>query len=100
MNPYRLSKSVIDEAIRKGNYELTGLLETGEITIAIMTDLEKEVLEHIVSTPNDNKEEIIEDFIKSTRNETSELLEVYKQWSVSEKDMDNVCKKNRLRFKF
>lgn len=99
MNPFNLSESIIRDAIGKKNYELTGLLKTGEITIAIVSDHEKEMVEFIMNSPNKNKKEMIEHLKKSTDNSTDEILEVFKQLSVSGKDKNNICWKNGLRIK-
>ncbi|MBA4509169.1 hypothetical protein H1057_14130 [Clostridium sporogenes] len=97
MNPFRISKNNIKTFIDNGNYELTGLLETGEITIAIVSDLERDTLKKIMKSSNINKEQIIEELNNLTDNHTSEVLEIYKQLSAN--DTLNICKKNGLRIK-
>ncbi|KIN82148.1 hypothetical protein [Clostridium botulinum] len=97
MNPFRISKNNIKAFIDSGNYELTGLLETGEITIAIVSDLERDTLKKVMKSSNINKEQIIKDLNNLTDNRTNEILEIYKQLSANE--TLNICKKNGLRIK-
>lgn len=97
MNPFRISKNNIKTFIDNGNYELTGLLETGEITIAIVSDLERDTLKKVMKSSNINKEQIIEELNNLTDNHTNEILEIYKQLSAN--DTLNICKKNGLRIK-
>lgn len=47
MNAQKLSLESIKEAIAQEDYVVTGILSTGEITIAILTDLEQTILEKI-----------------------------------------------------
>ncbi|WP_125153632.1 hypothetical protein [Clostridium rectalis] len=97
MNPFRISKSNIKAFIDNCNYELTGLLETGEITIAIVSDLERDTLKKVMESSNINKEQIIKELNNLTDNHTNEILEIYKQLSAN--DTLNICKKNGLRIK-
>ncbi|BDR73681.1 hypothetical protein K144316041_23890 [Clostridium tetani] len=36
MDARKLTTNIIKEGIARGNYEITGILETGEITVAIL----------------------------------------------------------------
>lgn len=81
MDVRKLETKIINEAISKGNYEITGALKTGELVIAIVGDLEKECLELILNSDKSKEEKLISiQALMGTRGRPAEeLLQIYKQ---------------------
>lgn len=98
MNPFKLSKKAIKEAVSNGDYELTGILKTGEVTMAILTPIEKDVLEKINISRGTDAVKTINKFNKRVGNSTNEVIEVYKQF-VANHCSENICRKNGLRIR-
>ncbi|RXI58091.1 hypothetical protein [Clostridium tetani] len=90
MDARKLTTNIIKEGIARGNYEITGILETGEITVAILSDVEIEILNTIT------KDKQIKNFMNMKGRPAKELLQVYKQKYSDDK---NRCIKNNLRLK-
>lgn len=90
MDARKMGINIIKEGIARGNYEITGILNTGEITLAILSDTEIEIL----NTITEDKQ--IENFRDIKGRPAKELLQVYKQ---KHSDDKNRCIKNNLRLK-
>jgi hypothetical protein len=86
------SVEVMKDGISKGCYEITGILKTGEIVIALLSDTEKECLDLIIKLDTSNEEKLEKvKYLMSTRGRPAEeLLQVYKQ---------NVCGKKERSLK-
>lgn len=50
MDARRMSLNAIKEGLEKGMYEITGVLETGEIVVAIPSYIEKEFKRKVLDT--------------------------------------------------
>lgn len=90
MDAKKLGVRVIKEAIEKGNYELSGILETGEIVVSIISDTEIDILKNI------NTEEQLKKLIDIKGRPAKELVQVYNQ---KNSNSFNRCYKNNLRIR-
>lgn len=90
MDAKKMTTKIIKEGIAKGNYEITGVLETGEIVIAVLLDTEIEIL-NTVKNHGDVKK-----FIDIKGRPANEILQVYKQKVCEKSDR---CMKNGLRIR-
>ncbi|MGO5075221.1 hypothetical protein ACTQ4K_14995 [Clostridium sporogenes] len=95
MDAKKMTTKIIKEGIAKGNYEITGILETGEIVIAVLSDIEINCLNEIEKHDYD-----IENFINIQGRPADEILQAYKERECERNNIRaNTCKKNRLRFR-
>ena len=100
MDGRKLETKIIKEAISKGSYELTGILNTGEIVIAIVNpSCEKKIIEKYFDDEkisNEEKLKITKKFIRRRGRPAKEFMQVYEQKC-------NLiyprCKKNNLIFR-
>lgn len=99
MDANRISNvNVMKKGISKGDYEITGILETGELVITLLNDTEKDYLKEVLSSDKSKKEKLncVKKLIATRGRPANELLQVYKQ---------NICRqderspKNGLRFR-
>ncbi|MHB9921710.1 hypothetical protein CGQ39_12540 [Clostridium botulinum] len=90
MDAKRMTTKIIKEGIAKGNYEITGILETCEIVIAVLSDTEIEILNTV------KKHGDVKKFIDIKGRPANEILQVYKQKVCKKGDR---CIKNGLRFR-
>lgn len=97
MDAKMLGREIIKEAINEGSYELTGILETGEIIISIVNPTsERKIIEKYLDNKNisnEKKLKIIERFMKTKGRSAQELMQVYKQKCSLDYPR---CKKNNL----
>lgn len=92
------SVAVMKDGISKGMFEITGILETGELTITLLNDVEKEYLGKVLNSNKSNKVKLqcVNKLIATRGRPAKELLQVYKQ-NVCEEGKRN--KKNGLRLR-
>lgn len=93
MDANRIAKiEGMKEFIAVGLYEITGILETGEIVIALLSDIEKEYLDKVFTMNKSKSRKLF--CVQSLRNvlgrPANELVQVYKQ---------KTCKKVERSFK-
>ena len=83
MDGRKLETKIIKEAIGEGSYELTGILNTGEIVIAIVNpSSEKKIIEKYFDDKkisNEEKLEITKRFMKRLGRPAQELMQVYEE---------------------
>lgn len=92
------SIAVMKDGILKGMFEITGILETGELVITLLNDVENEYLRKVLNSNKSNKVKLhcTKKLIATRGRSAKELLQVYKQ-NVCEKGKRN--KKNNLRLR-
>ncbi|EDT16272.1 hypothetical protein [Clostridium perfringens] len=99
MDARRMSLNAIKEGLEKGMYEITGVLETGEIVVAISGDIEKEFKRRILDiTFISNSRKIIatKKLISEMGRPAREIMQIYKQCC----DLNvKRCPKNNLRIR-
>lgn len=100
MDGRKLETKIIKEAISKGSYELTGILNTGEIVISIVNpSSEKKIIEKYIDDEEISDEEKmikIKKLIKIKGRPAQELMQIYLQ----KVDLNYPrCKKNNLIFR-
>lgn len=97
MDANRMSVEAIREGISKGFYELTGVLETGEIVISLTGTIEKDLVSILESMTNDNEKL---KFTKKVMNikgrPAQEIMQIYYQSTCSKEERN---KKNGLRIR-
>ncbi|EPY2286107.1 hypothetical protein ACXAT6_003365 [Clostridium sporogenes] len=91
MDAKKMTTKIIKEGITKGNYEITGILESGEVVIAVLSDTEIKVLNKI-----ENHGDEVKRFIDIKGRPADEILQVYKQKQCEKSDR---CMKNGLRIR-
>lgn len=98
MDARNIGIKAIKEGIEKGWYELTGVLETGELVIALMGDPEKSILKDVCNSNKSNSEKLeeIQHLIEILGRPADELLQVYEQNTCSKNQR---CLKNGLRLR-
>lgn len=89
---------VMKEGISKGNYEITGVLKTGELIITLLSDLDKEYLKKILNSNKTEEEKLFmtKKLMSIKGRPAEELLQVYKQNTCEECDRSS---KNGLRLR-
>lgn len=98
MNARNLEIKAINEAVLKGNYVVTGVLNSGEVTIALITDLDKRFVREVLeSDANDEyKLRMTKKLMKIKNRPAQEIMQVYEQKC----DLNyQRCKKNNLRIR-
>lgn len=93
------SADVIKDGIGKGMYEITGILKTGEIVIALLSDVEKEYLSRVLINSTKSKKyklNCVKALINTRGRPAKELLQVYKQYTCKNYQKSS---KNGLRFR-
>lgn len=98
MDANKLLTKIIKEGIAKKSYEITGILDTGEITVAILCDIEKEYLNKVINSNKSDSEKFNDVMaLMDTRGKPAkELLQVYEQ-NICDKSKRNP--RNNLRFR-
>lgn len=73
--------SIMKKGISKGNYEITGILKTGELVITLLDDIEKDYLKKVVSSNKSKEEKLscVKKLMATRGRPANELLQVYKQ---------------------
>ena len=77
MDANKMNIKAINEGIQRGNYALTGILKTGEVTLTLLTDLDKEILKELEG--KNNKEAKLKKIIKLKNRPALEWEQVFKQ---------------------
>ncbi|MDM0756152.1 hypothetical protein QTI00_04590 [Clostridium perfringens] len=98
MDARNLELELIKEGISKGNYEITGVLETGEITISLVTKLDKDFIRKVLEDDEGCEEKLrkTKKLIKIKGRPAQEIMQVYEQKCNLNHPR---CKKNNLRIK-
>lgn len=92
-----MSVEAIREGILKGFYELTGVLETGEIVISLTGTIEKDLVSILDSMSNDNEKlEYTKKIMDIKGRPAHEIMQIYYQ-STCSKEKRN--KRNGLRIR-
>lgn len=81
MDAKRMGIKAIKEGIFKGNYELTGVLESGELTIALVNKSDQIFIKEILDSnkSNDEKLERTKELIETKGRAALELMQIYEQ---------------------
>ncbi|MBO3344349.1 hypothetical protein JJB52_08725 [Clostridium perfringens] len=98
MDAKNMGIKAIKEGISKGNYEVTGVIETGEVIIALVTDVDKVFIKEVLESSESNEEKlrVTKNIMKIKDRPAQELMQVYKQKC----DLNYPrCKKNNLRIR-
>lgn len=92
-----MSVEAIREGISKGFYELTGVLETGEIVISLTGTLEKDLVSILDSMSNDNEKLKYTKRVMDIKGRPAqEIMQIYYQNTCFKKARN---KKNGLRIR-
>lgn len=98
MDARKLELEVIKEGISEGFYIVTGVLETGEITIALISDLDEVFIDRVLESGKSDDEKLrrTKNLMKIKGRPSQEIMEIYKQKC----DLNHPrCKKNNLRIR-
>ena len=98
MDAKNMGIKAIKEGISKGNYEVTGVIETGEIIIALVTNVDKVFIKEVLESSESNEEKlrVTKNIMKIKDRPAQELMQVYEQKC----DLNYPrCKKNNLRIR-
>lgn len=81
MDAGKMSIKNIKYAIDMKAYEITGILATGEITVAIVSDTDKMVLDLIFKKPKSNKKRlrVLDQYRKLDGESSNGLKQIYRQ---------------------
>ena len=91
MDANKISLKIINEAIEKKNYKITGILESGELIITLLSDTDLKILEQIKNA--DDKKVLLDNVIKLKGRLALEWEQVF----IQEFDLlSNRCLKNNL----
>ena len=91
MDANKISLKIINEAIEKKNYKITGILESGELIITLLSDTDLKILEQIKSA--EDKKVLLDNVIKLKGRPALEWEQVF----IQEFDLlSNRCLKNNL----
>lgn len=98
MDARTLGLDVIKEGISKGLYEITGVLETGEITISLITDSDRRFVREVLESDANDEEKLrrTKNFMKIKGRPAQEIMQVYEQRCILNYSR---CKKNNLRIR-
>lgn len=98
MDARKLRVKIINEAIKKGNYIITGITDNGEIVVSIISDMEKESILKCFSEKKSKEEKL--KFIKRMQSisgrSANELMQIYLQETAPK---EKCCIGNGLRIK-
>ncbi|MDM0609579.1 hypothetical protein QTH09_00880 [Clostridium perfringens] len=98
MDARKLGLKTIKEAILNGCYEVTGVLGSGEVTIALITDVDKRIIKEVLESSESNEEKlrVTKKLMKIKNRPAQELMQVYEQKC----DLNYPrCKRNNLRIR-
>lgn len=98
MDARNLGIEVIKEGISKGFYEITGVLETGEITISLITDFDKRFVREVLESNVNDEDKLrrTKKIMKIKNRPAQEIMQVYEQKCNLNYPK---CKKNNLRIR-
>lgn len=98
MDAHKMNLSAIKEGIKRGNYMVTGILETGELVIALINDSDKKYLNDVLSSDKSSNEKLklVQNLIEIKDRPAEELLQVYEQNICNKKQ---ICLKNGLKLR-
>jgi DNA-binding NarL/FixJ family response regulator len=95
MDAHRITYENLKECIEKGWYQITGILETGELTVAILSNTEIDIINKALELSDEEGLEIIKKMSLSM-GDREECLEAYKQLRVKVLDYSGYYQKNGL----
>jgi hypothetical protein len=119
MNSFYLSKKNLEEMIDSKQYVITGVLKTGEITVAVISHAERDILDKLLllysepATPSECEDKAISSLYKLSElhgNNSRELVKAWEQLEINKRINDKskidftwkpveVCSKNGLQIK-
>ena len=99
MDARLMNLEAVKEGIRRECYEITGVLETGEVILALVTESEKNLKERFLV--NKFKSESVKissvrRFMNKKGRPAKEIMQIYKQYCDTKTKR---CKKNNLRIR-
>jgi hypothetical protein len=119
MNSLYLSQKNLEEMINSKQYVITGVLETGEITLSVVSLNERDILDKLLSlesgsaVPSECEDKIISGLYKLSElhgNNSKELIKAWEQITINSRTDDRskfdfswktveLCPKNGLQIK-
>lgn len=98
MDARRMSVAAVKEGISRGCYELTGVLETGELVIALVSDSDVDLLLPSLKSnlPNEEKLKNTQLLISTKGRPAEEIMQIYNQYTC---EKNQRCKSNGLRLR-